>query len=135
MIVEQYITGKDYRILVINHQVVAVAERVPAHVTGDGRQSIRELIDQVNRDPRRGFGHENVLTLITIDEMTQRILNLRGYTLDTVLAEGEICYLKSTANLSTGGTAIDRTDLLHPNNAFWPSASRATSGWISAAST
>ncbi|MBW4699157.1 MAG: cyanophycin synthetase [Aphanocapsa lilacina HA4352-LM1] len=118
VIVEQYITGKDYRILVINHQVVAVAERVPAHVTGDGRQSIRELIDQVNCDPRRGFGHENVLTLITIDEMTQRILDLRGYTLDTVLAEGEICYLKSTANLSTGGTAIDRTDLLHPNNAF-----------------
>ncbi|BAC92267.1 cyanophycin synthetase [Gloeobacter violaceus] len=118
VIVEQYITGKDYRILVINHQVVAVAERVPAHITGDGRQSIHELIDQVNRDPRRGFGHENVLTLITIDEMTQRILDLRGHTLDTVLAEGEICYLKSTANLSTGGTAIDRTDLLHPNNAF-----------------
>jgi len=118
IIVERFITGRDYRILVINHQVVAVAERVPAHVVGDGRSTLKALIDQVNRDPRRGYGHENLLTLITVDEMTQRMLDRRGYTLETVLAEGEICQLKSTANLSTGGTAIDRTDVLHPFNAF-----------------
>lgn len=118
VIVEQYITGRDYRILVINHRVVAVAERVPAHVTGDGQSTIQELIERVNRDPRRGYGHENVLTLIATDEMTQRLLELRGLSLETVLPAGEICYLKSTANLSTGGTAIDRTDVLHPDNAF-----------------
>lgn len=118
IIVERYITGLDYRILLINHQVVAVAERVPAHVTGDGRSTIKQLIDLVNRDPRRGYAHENVLTVITVDEMTERMLDLKGYSLDTVLPTGELCYLKSTANLSTGGTAIDRTDALHPYNAF-----------------
>jgi cyanophycin synthetase len=118
IIVERYITGRDYRVLVINHQVVAVAERVPAHVVGDGKSTIKTLIDTVNADPRRGYGHENVLTVITVDEMTQRMLDRRGYSLETVLPAGETCYLKSTANLSTGGTAIDCTDILHPFNAF-----------------
>lgn len=118
VIVESFITGRDYRILVINHQVTAVAERVPARIIGDGKATIQQLIDAVNRDPRRGYGHENLLTAIAVDEMTMRLLDRLDYTLDTVLPSGEVCYLKSTANLSTGGTAIDRTDVLHPFNAF-----------------
>lgn len=118
VLVEKYVTGDDYRLLVINNKLRAVAKRVPAHVVGDGRSTISELIEQVNQDPRRGFGHENVLTLITVDEMTKRVLSQRGYTLDTVLERGESCPLKSTANLSTGGIAVDCTDIIHPYNAF-----------------
>ncbi|MGB7922552.1 MAG: cyanophycin synthetase [Pyrinomonadaceae bacterium] len=116
VIVEQSLTGQDFRALVINNRLVAVAERIPAHVTGDGEHTIRELIDLTNQDPRRGFGHENVLTLIDVDAQTENLLAARGHTLDTVLPAGEIFYLKKTANISTGGTAIDRTDEVHPFN-------------------
>lgn len=112
-LVETYLPGKDYRVLVINNEVVAVAERVPAHVVGDGQHSIAELIEIVNRDPRRGFGHEKVLTRIKLTHQSELLLKRAGYTLDTVLAPGEIFYLASTANLSTGGTAIDRTTEIH----------------------
>jgi len=118
IIVEKSLTGKDFRALVINNRLIAVAERTPAFVTGDGKSTIKELIDEVNKDPRRGYGHEKILTQITIDNMTLRILDLNGYTLDSVLEKGEICCLKSTANISTGGTAIDRTDEVHPDNSF-----------------
>ncbi len=118
VLVEQHLVGDDYRLLVINNKLVAVAKRIPAYVVGDGRSTIQELIDAVNRDPRRGFGHENVLTQISVDDMTLRILESKGYTLDTVLPEGEHCTLKSTANLSTGGIAVDCTDIIHPYNAF-----------------
>ena len=80
MLVEQFLTGKDYRILVINDQVVAVAERVPAHVVGDGKHTIAELVELANRDPRRGIGHEKVLTRITINEQAERLLEQAGYT-------------------------------------------------------
>ncbi len=118
VLVEKYVVGDDYRLLVINNRLRAVAKRVPARVIGDGRSTLEELIEQVNSDPRRGYGHENVLTQITIDEMTDRILERKGYTLKTVLEREEICTLKSTANLSTGGVAIDCTDIIHPYNAF-----------------
>ncbi len=118
VLVEQFVVGEDYRLLVINNKLQAVAKRVPARVIGDGRSTIQDLIDQVNSDPRRGFGHENVLTQITIDEMTERILERKGFTLKTVLDRGESCTLKSTANLSTGGISIDCTDIIHPYNAF-----------------
>ncbi|MEM9154215.1 MAG: cyanophycin synthetase [Cyanobacteria bacterium P01_F01_bin.33] len=118
VLVEQFVVGNDYRILVINNKVRAVAQRIPAHVTGDGRSTLAELIDLVNADPRRGFGHENVLTQIVVDEMTERILEREGKTLSTVPAEGERCILKSTANLSTGGIAVDLTEVIHPYNAF-----------------
>jgi cyanophycin synthetase len=118
VLVEQFVSGRDYRILVVNNKVRAVAERIPAHVIGDGRSTIQELIDRLNRDPRRGYGHEKVLTQIGVDGMTQRILEHKGYTLRSVLPEGEYCQLKTTANLSTGGTAIDCTDIIHPYNAF-----------------
>jgi cyanophycin synthetase len=116
VLVERFLTGADYRILVVNDQVVAVAERVPAHVKGDGRHTIAELVEITNQDPRRGIGHEKVLTRITINEQAERLLDQAGYTVDTVLPEGEIFYLRSTANISTGGTAIDRTSETHYDN-------------------
>ncbi len=118
VIVERFIDGHDYRILVINNRVVAAAQRVPAHVTGDGKHTIQQLIDIENKDPRRGYGHENVLTEITADRDTLDLLALKKYTLDTIPAKAEIVYLKSTANLSTGGTSIDVTDMMHPENIF-----------------
>lgn len=116
VIVERYYTGRDHRVLVINGKVVAVAERVPAHVTGNGQSTIQDLIDETNNDPNRGEGHDNVLTKIEVDRTTWQLLERQGYNLDTVLSEGEICYLRATANLSTGGIAVDRTDDVHPEN-------------------
>ena len=116
VIVEKYITGYDFRVLVINHKLVAAARRVPAHVVGDGEMTIQHLIDKENTDPRRGYGHENVLTEINVDKDTHELLDKLGYTLATVPQKGEIVYLKSTANLSTGGTSIDVTDMVHPEN-------------------
>jgi cyanophycin synthetase len=116
IIVEKFIKGDDYRLLVINNKLVAGAIRTPAHVIGDGTSTVQELIDKVNSDPRRGFGHENVLTQITVNELTKTIIKDAGYTLDSVIAEGERLILKDTANLSTGGTAEDITDIIHPAN-------------------
>lgn len=116
IIVEKFITGEDYRLLVINNVLVAAAKRSPAHVIGNGKSTVQELIDEVNKDPRRGYGHENVLTQITVNELTKTIIKDAGYTLDSVIAEGEKLILKDTANLSTGGTAEDVTDIVHPAN-------------------
>ncbi len=114
VIVEHYYPGRDHRILVVNHQVVAVAERIPAHVVGDGITSIADLVEQENRDPRRGDGHDNMLTTIKLDHATDALLERQGWRLDTVLEVDQVCYLRATANLSTGGVAIDRTDEIHP---------------------
>lgn len=118
VIVEQQLMGADFRALVVNNRLIAVAERIPAHVVGDGKSTVQELIDLTNEDPRRGFGHENVLTEIDIDGQTMRCITKAGYTLDTKLKKGEILHLKTTANISTGGTAIDCTDEVHPENVF-----------------
>ncbi|RZK57409.1 MAG: cyanophycin synthetase [Pedobacter sp.] len=118
IIVEKFITGHDFRVLVIDHKMVAAALRVPAHVVGDGVSTIQQLIDKENEDPRRGYGHENVLTEITVDRDTLDLLDKRDFTLETVATKGDIVYLKSTANLSTGGTSIDVTDQVHPQNVF-----------------
>ncbi len=118
VIVEKMLVGEDFRALVVNNQLVAVAERTPARVVGDGTSTIQQLVDQTNADPRRGYGHEKVLTQIDIDESTEKILRAKNYTVETVLPEDEILYLKTTANISTGGTAIDRTDEVHPKNIF-----------------
>lgn len=118
VICERFITGFDFRLLVINYKLVAAAKRTPAAVTGDGKQTIQQLIDEVNRDPRRGYGHEKVLTAIKVDEMTLNILKEKNLDLSDVLPDGQILFLKSTANLSTGGTATDITDLVHPYNVF-----------------
>ena len=118
VIVERYYRGRDHRVLVVNGKVVAVAERVPAHVVGNGQSTIQELIDETNRDPNRGEGHDNVLTKITLDRTSLSLLQRQGYRLDTVLPAGELCYLRATANLSTGGIAVDRTDDIHPENVW-----------------
>jgi len=118
IIVEKFIVGEDYRLLVINNVLIAAAVRTPAHIIGDGKSSIQELIDIVNVDPRRGYGHEKVLTQITINDLTKTIIKDAGYTLDSVIKKDEKLILKDTANLSTGGTAEDVTDIVHPSNVF-----------------
>ena len=118
VIVEHFYAGRDHRILVVNHQVVAVAERVPANVVGNGENTIAELVELENQDERRGNGHDNVLTQIQLDSSTDEMLDRQGFTLDTVLGAGQIAYLRATANLSTGGTAIDRTDDIHPETVW-----------------
>jgi cyanophycin synthetase len=117
VLVEKFLTGNDHRILVVNDEVVAVAERVPGHVMGDGTRTVRELVDLVNSDPRRGVGHEKVLTRLEIDHQAERLMAAAGVTLDSVIPAGQRLYLRNTGNLSTGGTAIDRTDRIHPENA------------------
>ena len=118
VIVEKFITGEDYRLLVIDHKLVAAAKRTPAHVIGDGKSTIQQLVDEVNKDERRGYGHEKVLTEISINSLTLELLKESGMTPETIVSKGEFVKLKSTANLSTGGTAEDVTDLIHPYNIF-----------------
>jgi len=116
VIVERFITGFDFRILVINYKFICAALRTPAAVTGDGVRDIQWLIDETNKDPRRGYGHEKVLTQITVDHSTMKMLEEKGYTLQTIPAKDELVLLKTTANLSTGGTSTDVTDEVHPDN-------------------
>jgi len=118
VIVEKFITGYDYRLLVIDYKFVAGARRTPAMVTGDGKHTVQELIDIVNTDPRRGYGHEKVLTAIKVDDTTLDMLKEKDLSLDTVLKKGEELHLKRTANLSTGGTSTDVTEIVHPFNVF-----------------
>ncbi|HYF03176.1 MAG TPA: cyanophycin synthetase, partial [Patescibacteria group bacterium] len=118
VIVEEFIKGHDYRLLVINSKFAAAAKRTPAMVKGDGKSTISQLIEEVNKDPRRGRGHDKVLTKIIVDEHTLHILKEKELTLESILPEGEILHLKATANLSTGGTAEDVTDIVHPYNIF-----------------
>ena len=116
IVVEQYAEGRDHRVLVINGKVVACAERIPARIIGDGKSTIGQLIERENRDPRRGVGHTKTLTKLPLDDRTTRFLRKHGLTLDSVPDNGQAVYLRGTANLSTGGTAIDRTDEMHPDN-------------------
>jgi cyanophycin synthetase len=118
LIVEKFITGYDFRALVINYKFICAALRTPASVVGDGIHSIQWLVDEVNKDPRRGYGHEKVLTQIKIDDFAWKMLDDLGYTLETIPARDERVLLKPTANLSTGGTSTDVTDEVHPANIF-----------------
>lgn len=118
VIVEQYLTGNDYRILVVDGKFVAAAKRVPASVTGDGRHTIAELIDIENQNPDRGFGHEKMMTRLRISPVTEHLLAKSGYDMKTVLEDGELFLLELTANLSTGGSAEDVTDRVHTANRF-----------------
>ncbi|HEX8467926.1 MAG TPA: cyanophycin synthetase [Allosphingosinicella sp.] len=117
VIVEQFFEGNDHRILVVGGKMVAVAERIPAQVAGDGISSIRQLVAEVNRDPRRGEGHENVMTRMRIDAHVEEVLARSGLTPDSIPEADEVVQLRATANLSTGGTAVDRTNEIHPDNA------------------
>lgn len=116
VIVESYVAGDDHRLLVVNGALVAATKRTPGRVVGDGRHTVAELIEIVNADPRRGVGHEKVLTRLALDAQAERLLQKLGYTSATVPKDGEIVYLRSTGNLSTGGTATDVTDIIHPDN-------------------
>ena len=118
VIVEKFINGFDFRLLCINNKFICAALRTPAAVTGDGQHSIQWLVDETNKDERRGYGHEKVLTQIKVDEFTKIMLDDKGYTLETIPQKGELVLLKPTANLSTGGTSTDVTDEVHPNNIF-----------------
>ncbi len=115
VIVEEYVEGFDFRLLVINGTLVAAAKREPAHVIGDGKSTITQLVEKTNADPRRGFGHEKVLTQIDIDTHTERLLSRQGLGLDYCPKKDETVYLKATANLSQGGTATDVTDEVSPD--------------------
>jgi cyanophycin synthetase len=116
VICEKYIPGSDFRILVIGYRFVAAALRTPACVTGDGIHTIRQLVDITNEDPQRGSDHENVLTRIKIDDVTLATLAKQGYTVNDIPLPCQQVLLKPTANLSTGGTACDVTDDVHPAN-------------------
>jgi cyanophycin synthetase len=114
--IESFVTGNDYRVLVVGGTMVAVAQRIPAHVTGDGERTIRELVDVTNEDPRRGIGHEKVLTKIKLDDAAIELLVSQGYALDDVPEGGAFVKLVSTGNMSTGGISIDRTWEAHEEN-------------------
>ncbi|MBW8850073.1 MAG: cyanophycin synthetase [Xanthomonadales bacterium] len=116
VIVETYLEGDDHRLLVVNGELVAATRRTPGHVVGDGTHTIRELVEIVNQDPRRGVGHEKVLTRIELDAQAEMMMAREGVDADTVPEAGRVIYLRSTANLSTGGTATDVTDIIHPDN-------------------
>lgn len=118
VIVENHIFGADFRILVINFKFVAAARRFPAQVTGNGKSTIKELIEVTNQDPRRGYRHENILTRIEVDKTSLQLIKKKGYYLDSILPAGETLILKDTANLSTGGTAEDVTEIIHPSIIF-----------------
>jgi cyanophycin synthetase len=118
VVVERFLQGRDHRILVVGGEVVAVAERVPAHVLGDGIHNIAGLVEEANCDPRRGEGHENVMTRIVVDDAVRTVLAREGLSPESIPHRGRVVWLRDTANLSTGGTAIDRTDEIHPENAL-----------------
>src|SRR6202034_3526102 len=116
VIVETYLQGDDHRLLVINGELVAPTRRTPGRVVGDGEHTVRQLADIVNHDPRRGIGHEKVMTRLELDAQADMMLARQGITADSVPARDQVVALRSTANLSTGGTATDVTDVIHPDN-------------------
>lgn len=116
VIVETYLAGDDHRLLVVNGELVAATRRTPGHVVGDGKSTVAQLVEVVNSDPRRGVGHEKVLTKLKLDREAELMLERAGYTADSIPKDGETVPLRSTANLSTGGTATDVTDVIHPDN-------------------
>lgn len=116
VIIERFLVGFDFRALVINYKFVAAAKRTPAAVIGDGKHTIEELVETENQNPKRGYGHENVLTMITINQSTINYLASKDMNIHSVPEKGEEVWLKPTANLSTGGTSTDITDFVHPSN-------------------
>jgi cyanophycin synthetase len=116
VVVESYVSGNDYRVLVIGGHMAAVAQRVPAHVIGDGKHTVRQLVDITNADPRRGIGHEKVLTKIKVDETAVELVRHQGFELDDVPTKDAFVKLVATGNMSTGGISIDRTWEAHEEN-------------------
>jgi cyanophycin synthetase len=118
IIIEKFIEGTDYRLLVVNYKLVAAAKRTPPFIIGNGILTIQELIDELNEDPNRGHDHEKILTTVKIDEVTESLLYEQNLRLDIILPTGKMVYLKSAANISSGGTCEDVTHLVHPHNKF-----------------
>jgi len=116
VVVESFLEGDDHRLLVVNGELVAATRRTPGHVVGDAQHTVEELIEIVNQDPRRGVGHEKVLTRLELDAQALKMLERVQLTPKSVPAQEQMVYLRSTANLSTGGTATDVTDVIHPDN-------------------
>ncbi len=116
VIVETYLSGEDHRLLVVGGELIAATKRTPGRVIGDGTHTVKQLVEIVNQDPRRGIGHEKVMTRIELDAQADMMLTRQGLTVDSVPAAGQEVLLRSTANLSTGGTATDVTDIIHPDN-------------------
>src|SRR5882672_3221824 len=116
VIVETFLEGDDHRLLVVNGELVAATRRTPGHVVGDGSHTVAQLIEIVNQDPRRGVGHEKVLTRLELDAQAQKMLEHMNLNPESVPEAGRVVFLRSTANLSTGGTATDVTDVIHPDN-------------------
>ena len=116
VIVETYLQGDDHRLLVVNGELVAATRRTPGRVIGDGLHTVRQLVELVNLDPRRGVGHEKVMTRLEMDAQAELMLARQSLTADSVPEAARIVPLRSTANLSTGGTATDVTDVIHPDN-------------------
>ena len=116
VIVENFLSGDDHRLLVVNGELVAATRRTPGHVIGDGTHTIAQLVEVVNADPRRGVGHEKVLTRLVLDAQAEMMMERVGYTAESIPKTDETVFLRSTANLSTGGTATDVTDIIHPDN-------------------
>jgi cyanophycin synthetase len=116
VIVETYLHGDDHRLLVVGGELIAATRRTPGRVIGDGTHTVRQLVETVNQDPRRGIGHEKVMTRIELDAQADMMLARQAMTLDSIPAAGQEVLLRSTANLSTGGTATDVTDVIHPDN-------------------
>lgn len=122
IIVEKYAPGADYRLLVVGNRMVAAARREPAHVIGDGQHTIAELVEEVNRDPRRSDGHSTVLSKIKLCEIALTTLAEEGFDAESVPPAGTKVIIRRNANLSTGGTAVDVTDIVHPmvaEHAVW----------------
>lgn len=128
VIVEKFAPGQDYRLLVVNGKVVAASRREPAHVTGDGRSTVQELVDEKNRDPRRGDEHATALSKLVLDEIALQVLGEQGYTPGSVPANGERVLIRRNANLSTGGTATDVTESVCPEIAEHAVAAAAVVG-------
>ena len=116
VIVETFLEGDDHRLLVVNGVLVAATRRTPGHIVGDGEHTVKQLVELVNEDPRRGVGHEKVLTRLELDAQAHKMLEQVNLKPDSVPLRGQAVLLRSTANLSTGGTATDVTDVIHPDN-------------------
>ncbi|MBC3906582.1 cyanophycin synthetase [Undibacterium umbellatum] len=114
ILVERFLPGNDFRLLVVGNKLVAAARRDPPQVVGDGKQSVRELVEQVNKDPRRGSGHSTSLTKIRFDDIALASLAKQGFVADSIPPKGQRVVLRNNANLSTGGAATDVTDDVHP---------------------
>lgn len=114
ILVEEFVPGRHFRLLVVNGCLVAASERIPAHVVGNGQDTVAALLAQANQDPRRGEEHEKPLTKMTVDDIARSVLTRQGYGLQSIPAAGALVWVRDNANLSTGGTAIDVTELVHP---------------------